>query len=321
MMLQPDLARNFRNVDEIEKQALLLAAQLKDAELEKMSAKETLDCAMTFNEKSDYVNAEKFFSLALEKVVHETDQSTKDYITAGCWYGLANVARELGKNSEACSLFMRARFYMEGVTVTAQTVTLKYDIERNLGIAYTNLNDFRSAAQCFEAAMTLALRFEKNSLVPAVKSYYGWSLVKMGLEHGLTDLQAAAELFPLEVREKSMDWAAHKNREGDAFKTLGKYEESILSYKEALRLRIKLIDRNKIGDVYFHSRLGDTTLGLGECYLRLHLLDEAKTYLTDAAEHFRALGNESKLAKSEELLLAIAQITPENSSALPSCAR
>jgi tetratricopeptide (TPR) repeat protein len=312
LALDPDKSRDYRMLPVIAGQASLLEEVLQDKSLENFTAAELKTIGLTYNEKSDYQNAKKSFLLALEKAKYKklTSQEAASLV-AHCQYGLANVERELGHDDEAIQRFMLAGKELQGLNQEAKEYgPLAYDIERNLGIAYLKVKAYREAAACFEKAINLALANQREGLLPAVTSYYGLALVLSGKhEEGFIQLDKARGLYPIETREKSMDWAAHRYHKGRAYQEVGDYINAISEFNESLRLRLQIIGP-EIGSVYYNSRVGDTHAGLGQAYLALKQFSAAEKWLLKSLSNYQAVNNGKKVQEMEALLATFVKPAP-----------
>lgn len=301
--LNPKRSRNCRTLSVILEQSAIAAELLQKKRIEEFTSKELQELGLIYNEKSDYDNAKLFLNLALEKVQLETENLERYIIITNCHFGLANGERELGNNKEAIQHFTKASEECEKINHDCDEYQrIKYDIQRNLGIAYLKINEAKNAAQCFKIALDGALQSDKKVLVPAAQSYYGLALVLSG-EHqvGFTQLEKARSLYPVRVREQSMDWAAHRYHMGLAYQTIGNHINAIAEFKESLRLRLQTISP-QIGRIYFNSRVGDVHAGLGKSYLALGYAQEAEDWYRKALENYQALNDPVKIREIEALL-------------------
>lgn len=301
-------SNNFRNVSIIDEQVNLANEISANKSKEEMSSKELKNQGIIFNEKSDYKSAQEFLNAALLKVEQESlSENEKNLIIAECYYGLGNCERELGHPNEAIELFIKAKKQTEIIIATKMEGLhdIKYHIARNIGIAYLLVEDYDNAAANFYDATNVALTANQVGRIPAVKSYYGLSLVLAGksIMQGFQVLAEARELYPKNGREDSMDWAAHRYHMARAYEAVNNDINALVEYSESRRLRIQIIDRTKIGSVYYHSRVGDSNAGLGRVCLSLGSLKEAVKYLTEALENYDALSATKKADAIRKLLL------------------
>lgn len=313
--LDPSKSRDLRTLPAIREQAAILDRLLADKTIEELSVQQLIDIGLTYNEKSDYQNARKFFNFTLQRLALYPKALTSDekYISfANCYYGFANVERESGNDEKAINWFEQARAECEKISKDFDGYfKLKYDIERNLGIALLKKEAFEDAAKCFKTAMEIATQFKQTGLVPAAMSYYGLSLVLSGAHRfGLIQLDNARVLYPVDKREMSMDWASHRYHMGRAYQVIGDHIYAISEFKESLRLRLQITNsiNSPIGNVYFHSRVGDSHAGLGHSYLALGDFKEAEKWLHKALENYQTLKNARKVQEIEQALETITSI-------------
>ncbi len=298
---------SFRSLPAIVDEANKASEMLKEKTKEDMTSQELVNFGMTFNEKSDYKMAQEFFNAALEKVETETlSQDEKNVIQAYCHYGLANCERELGRPAEAIEIFKKAQTHIEN---RKELYDLRYLIARNIGIAYLAIEDYVNAESQFSQALHVAVETQQVGRIPAVLSYQGLSVVLSGkaTDKGFELLEKARLLYPKHLREESLDWAAHRYHMGRAYEAKKNPVDTLhalVEYKEAHRLRMQLININKIGIVYFHSRLGDTNAGLGRVYASLGHKDEARKYFSAALDSYEALGATKKAETIRQALLS-----------------
>lgn len=299
--LDPNQPRNLRMVPDILAQAALLAAQLATTSSDDLSSEQLTKAAITFNEKADYVNAKKYSDLALAKVeLDTTDVQQRASIKAHCHYVLANVERELGNDAEAARYFEYAQSECKLLQENEASFKLHYEIERNLGITLLKLKKHSQAASCFLTALTIAETFKLTGRAPAVKSYHGLCLVLSGKhDDGFAELHAARELYPVESREQSMDWASHRYHMAVAYQAVSNHEYALAEFHESHRLRTALCA--SVGPVYRATRLGDVCLGLGESYFAVGKFEASRRYLDDAKEHFSVVKNAKKIADVDAL--------------------
>jgi tetratricopeptide (TPR) repeat protein len=296
--IQKSSGVSYRNVSIIMEEVAKAEKILSEKSKEAMTSQELKDLGITFNEKSDYTKSQEFLNAALGKVQHESlAEDKKNLLIAECYYGLANCKRELGHPDQAIDLFKKAKIQAEKISGEIKGLhDLKYVVARNVGIAYLMVEDHENAAHSFSDAVTIAESTGQTGRIPAVRSYFGLSLVLTGkaIEKGFQELEEARKLYPKNGREESMDWAAHRYHMARAFEAVNDPINALAEYAESRRLRIQIIDRSKIGSVYYHNRLGDSSAGLGRVCALLGRRSEAEKYFREALESYEALGATKK---------------------------
>jgi tetratricopeptide (TPR) repeat protein len=310
-------SENYRQVPVITAQTAEADTYTAEEKMENFTSEELKNLGMTYNESSHYDRAIVHLSLALMKLdSEELSEENKIRIRTECLHGLANCQRELGQDQDAIQGYTKALAECEKIKDRAQYLEISYRILRDLGIACFKVEQYKEAQPHFFKAIAVADEAKKEGRIPAVTSYHGLALVLAKesvelVEKGFLELNKARNLYPHETREKSMDWAAHRYHMGRAYESSGQYALAFVEYDESRRLRDQIIDRKKIGDVYYHNRMSDTYMGLGRTAVNLRQYADAKKYFAKAQESYQALKAEGKLKHVESILLGLDKLYPE----------
>ena len=310
-----DKLSSIQNIGErflplILEQSANLELQLEGKKLKEFSSLTLINIGLTYIEKADYAAAKTTFTLALKNLSSAKLRVYENhFISATCYYGLGIVEREKNNDLPSTRLFglgftflKQAQNSEHAADEASELLKLQYCLERNLGVNYLKAKMYETATQHFSRAVNLTEKMERAALLPPALSYQGLALALSGkLEEGLVLLNKARELYPLETREQSMDWASHRFHMGKAYQYQGDLVSAIGEYTEALRLRQQVIT-SQIGAVYLHSRLGDIHASLGECYYDLKKELNAEKWLTKARENFGALDYKQRLEEIEQRL-------------------
>lgn len=316
--IQKSSGASYRTVSTIEAEVAKAEEMLREQSIEEMTSQKLKNLGITFNEKSDYIQSQRFLNAALARVEQEAlPEDEKILIIAECYYGLANCERELGNPDKAIELFIKAKRQAEIISGEPKGLhDLKYLIARNIGITYLIIEDHKNAETCFADAVSIAETTGQTGRIPAVKSYLGLSMVLVGtsIEKGFQLLEEARKLYPKDKREESMDWAAHRYHMARAFEAVNDPINALMEYAESRRLRIQIIDRSKIGSVYYHNRLSDSNAGLARVCLSLGRNKTAEKYFNDALESYVALGASKKADAIRRSLLTLTTSSSSNTS-------
>src|SRR6185437_13498406 len=131
--LNPALCRDGRVKATMDQQYQSMIQQLQESPLERFSAKQLKDFGLIYIEKSDYINAEKFFRLSLDKLQSESlEDNESAIISTNCYFGIATAERELGKNEQSIKSFRLSQSKCLEIK-SIERSAISYDIERNLG--------------------------------------------------------------------------------------------------------------------------------------------------------------------------------------------
>lgn len=288
-----------RHSDEIYRQVQLANAMTAT------SSHELLSQGMVYNQNGEYEKANAYLKEALTKSDQETMEKNEGQLFLARYHSTtANIQRELGHEKEAIELFLQARKECASVIPPSdESAEAQYDVERNLGITYLKLKQHTDAADAFQKAVDLAKQLKSLALEAPARSYRGLALVADSkVEEGFKELKAARTRFQ---HRTNNDWASHLGHMAISYERTNQLEKALEEHKDALDLREQIIDPAKTGPVYYHSRLGDSNLGIGKIYLRLEKKAEAKTYLDAALGHYKEIKDETKENEVRALLMKV----------------
>ena len=214
----------------------------------------------------------------------------------------SNILINLGKGYLFIRNFQEATNYFERALEQSPEFA---DAHYYLGMVYIELNLKEKAINEYKEALNINPRYD------AAKHAFNQLMKTIDQDAQEKDIENARVLHPEENNESRQ--ANIRFHLGNALLQKSLFQEALMEYKEAVRLRPNYPDiRNKLGELYMKTNMFN--LAEEEFKLALKINPRYISALLNLAETYR-LHSEQMLEQAENTYKKVLEINPENSEA------